>query len=110
MSNNWIKRGLSLLLMAALALPALALDRPFPPATKRAKLTPGVFPSISLNGVARQLSAGARIFNRNNTIDMLGAVSGSNIVVNYTEDAMGYVDRVWILTRDEAAHDLPTMD
>lgn len=110
MSSKWIKRGLCVLLMAAVALPALALDRVFPLTAKRAKMTPGIFPVIALNGTLHQLSAGARIYNRNNTIDMLGSIAGKDIIVNYTEDGMGYVDRVWILTRVEAEQELPTMD
>ena len=109
MSSKWIKRSLCAVLMAAITLPALA-DRPFPPNAQRGTMTLGYFPAITLNGAARQLAAGARIFNRHNTIDMPASVTGSNIVVNYTEDGMGYIDRVWILTRDEAAQDLPTMD
>lgn len=109
MSNKWIQRSLCAVMMAAIALPALA-DRPFPPNARRGAMTLGYFPAITLNGVARQLAAGARIFNRNNTIDMPASITGANIVVNYTEDGMGYIDRVWILTRAEAAQDLPTMD
>ena|SRR5471030_616514 len=109
MSSKWIKRSLCAVLMAAIALPALA-DRPFPPNAQRGAMTLGVFPAITLNGVARQLAAGARIFNRHNTIDMPASITGSNIVVNYTEDGMGNIDRVWMLTREEAAQDLPTMD
>ena len=109
MSSKWIQRSLCAVLMAAITLPALA-ERAFPPNARRGAMTLGYFPAITLNGVARQLAAGARIFNRHNTIDMPASISGANIVVNYTEDGMGYIDRVWILTREEAAQDLPTMD
>jgi len=109
MSSKWIKRSLCALLLAAVTLPALA-DRPFPANAQRGAMTLGVFPAITMNGVARQLSVGARIFNRHNTIDMPETITGNNIVVNYTEDNMGYIDRVWILTREEAAQDLPSMD
>ncbi len=34
---------------------------------------------------------------------MPASVTGSNLVVNYTEDFQGNVDRVWILTAREAA-------
>jgi hypothetical protein len=109
MSSKWIKRSLCAVVMAAITLPALA-DRPFPSNAQRGTMTLGYFPAITLNGVARQLAAGARIFNRRNTIDMPASITGTNIVVNYTEDGTGYIDRVWILTREEAAQDLPTMD
>ena len=96
------------LLAASLSPPALAFDRPFPPNALRGKMTPGYFPDVSIDGKARQLSPSARIFNEDNTIDMPASLRGRDIVVNYTVDAMGGIDRIWILTRDEAARKVPT--
>ncbi|QJD89705.1 hypothetical protein HH213_06055 [Duganella dendranthematis] len=101
-------RKLSALLLAAmLALPAFAIDRPFPANILRGKFTPGYYPDIMLDGKPRQLSPSARIFNQDNRIEMPAAVRGSDIVVNYTVDGMGYIDRIWILTDDEAAQKVP---
>lgn len=101
-------RKLSALLLAAmLALPAFAIDRPFPANILRGKFTPGYFPDIMLDGKPRQLSPSARIFNQDNRIEMPAALRGSDIVVNYTVDGMGYIDRIWILTDDEAAQKVP---
>jgi hypothetical protein len=101
-------RKLSALLLAAmLALPAFAIDRPFPANILRGKFTPGYYPDITLDGKQRQLSPSARIFNQDNRIEMPAAVRGSDIVVNYTVDGMGYIDRIWILTADEAAQKVP---
>lgn len=94
--------------LAGWSASAAAFDRPFPPTALRGKMTPGYFPDISLDGKARRLSPSARIFNEDNTIDMPSSLRGSDIVVNYTVDAMGEIDRVWILTRDEAALKVPT--
>lgn len=88
--------------------PALAFERPFPPNALRGKMTPGYFPDLSIDGKARKLSPSARIFNEENTIDMPSSLRGKDIVVNYTVDAMGDIDRIWILTRDEAARKVPT--
>ncbi|HEX5342874.1 MAG TPA: hypothetical protein VFX55_10295 [Duganella sp.] len=101
-------RSISLILAAALALPALAIDRPFPANVLRGKFTPGYFPDITLDGKARQLSPAARIFNEENRIEMPAAVRGKDLVVNYTVDAMGNIDRIWILTAEEAAQKVPT--
>lgn len=90
------------------ASPAQAFERPFPPEALRGKMTPGAFPDVSIDGKARRLSPSARIFNQENTIDMPGSLRGRDIVVNYTVDAMGNIDRIWILTRDEAAQKVPT--
>lgn len=101
-------RSISLILAAALALPALAIDRPFPANVLRGKFTPGYFPDITLDGKARQLSPAARIFNEENRIEMPAAVRGKDLVVNYTVDSMGNIDRIWILTAEEAAQKVPT--
>jgi hypothetical protein len=107
-----MRRLSSLLLAATLtamsAWPAFAIDRPFPANILRGKFTPGYFPDITLDGKPRQLSPSARIFNQDNGIDMPAAVRGTDLVVNYTVDAMGYIDRIWILTADEAAQTVPT--
>ncbi|WP_363498358.1 hypothetical protein [Burkholderia sp. LMU1-1-1.1] len=99
---------LGALLTASLAPPALAFERPFPPDVLRGKMTPGYFPDVGIDGKARKLSPSARIFNQENTIDMPSSVRGKDIVVNYTVDAMGEIDRIWILTGDEAARKIPT--
>ena len=101
-------RLIALLLAAALALPALAIDRPFPANILRGKFTPGYFPDITMDGKARQLSPAARIFDEDNRIEMPAAVRGKDLVVNYTVDSMGNIDRIWILTAEEAAQKVPT--
>ena len=103
-----MSRLLALLCAALIALPALAFDRPFPPTTLRGKMTPGYYPDITIDGKARKLTPSARIFNQDNTIEMPASLRGSNIVVNYTVDGLGDIDRVWILTADEAALKVPT--
>ncbi|MRX10062.1 hypothetical protein GJ697_19680 [Pseudoduganella sp. FT25W] len=102
-----MRRLFALLLTLMMALPALAIDRPFPANILRGKFTPGYFPDITLDGKPRQLSPSARIFNQDNRIEMPAAVRGADLVVNYTVDGMGYVDRIWILTADEAAQPVP---
>jgi len=94
-----------------LALPALAdVDlRPFPANALRGKMTPGYFPDLAMDGKARQFAPSARIFNEDNMSEVPASLRGSDIVVNYTEDAMGQINRVWILTKEEAAQTLPTM-
>ena len=70
-------------------------------------MTPAVFPAIIINDKERTLTAGARIWNQNNTIDMPAAIRGTKLPVNYTEIENGQIDRVWILTPDEAKVALP---
>jgi len=98
-----IQRLLITGLLALLATSAFAFERPFPAITKRGTLSLGTFPEIVLNGQARLMSTAGRIFNQQNLIQMPASISDSNLVVNYTEDFQGNVDRVWILTEQEAA-------
>lgn len=105
----WLKRLLIGLLAAAVALPALAFERPFPPNAKRGKMTPAYYPEILIDGKSRQLAPSSRIFNRDNLIEMPASLRGKDIVVNYAEDGLGNIDRIWILTRDEADQKLPAV-
>ena len=91
----------------ALAAPAHALDRLFPPQTKRGEMSNVDFPTVKINGTERKLAAGAWIRNENNTIDMPVTLRGRQFVVNYTENPEGDINRVWILSPAEASVPLP---
>ncbi|MDB5838220.1 MAG: hypothetical protein JWQ23_172 [Herminiimonas sp.] len=91
--------GLALILSI---LPAYAFERLFPPIAKRGTLSTEDYPTITINGKVRQLSAGAWIRNENNTIDMPASLRGRRFVVNFTENNQGEIDRVWILSPTEA--------
>jgi hypothetical protein len=93
--------------LALLALPALA-GRPFPADALRGKMTLGYFPDLTMNGKARRFSPGARIFTEDNLSQVPASLGSSEFVVNYTVDGMGQINRVWILTQEEAAQTLPT--
>lgn len=79
-----------------------AFERPFPPGTKRGVMTPANHPQIILDGKNRHLAPGARIWNQDNLIEMPASLRGSELPVRFTEDARGDIDRVWILTPEEA--------
>ena len=96
-----------IVLALTLAAPAHALDRLFPPQTKRGEMSNVDFPTVRINGTERRLSAGAWIKNENNTIDMPVTLRGRQFTVNYTEDNEGNVSRVWILSPAEASVPLP---
>jgi hypothetical protein len=81
---------------------ATAFERPFPAATKRGIMTPAPHPIVVIDGQNRQLAPGARIWNQDNLIEMPAALRGSNLPVRYTLDSQGDVDRIWILTPEEA--------
>lgn len=96
----------TLLSLAASALLApwsgRAAGRDIPAEAKRGTLTPGWFPDILLDGKPRRLAPAARIFNQDNLIEVPAALRGRDLAVCYTENADGDVDRVWLLTPEEA--------
>lgn len=83
------------------------LERPFPANALRGTMTPAYFPEVLIDGKSRQLAPSARIFNQENLIEMPAALRGSDLVVNYTVDSWGNIDRIWILNKDETARKLP---
>ena len=96
-------RFLSCMLLAAVSLPALAFERPFPAETKNGKLTITAYPQIMVDGKARLLSGGARIWSTDNLTVVPNALGGGTYMVAYTEDMEGAIDRVWLLTAEEVA-------
>ncbi len=103
----WTQRFLIACVFFTAAMSAQAFDRPFPPTVKRGVMTPAVSPAIIINDKPRRMTVGARIWNQKNMIEMPAAIRGSQMTVNYTEISSGEIDRVWILTADEARIALP---
>jgi hypothetical protein len=86
--------------------PASAFERPFPPNIKRGTMKPDLFPTIVIDGKPRILTAGARIWNTDNMIEMPASLPSQYMVVNYTENDESQIDRVWILNSEEASRSL----
>lgn len=103
----WLRRLLVSFLLTVTTLTAFAFERPFPTGAKRGTMTPAVYPQIVINEKTRTLSPGARIWNQRNTIDMPSSIRGEDMVVHYTENQAGQIDRVWILTAQEIARPAP---
>jgi hypothetical protein len=104
----WAQRFLISFLLAVVTLSAQAFERPFPQIAKRGVMSPAPYPAIVIDGKQRTLSAGARIWNQDNMIEMPAALRGSGFAVNYTENDQGEIDRVWILTTEEMRRPAPT--
>lgn len=102
----WRRPFLIVFLSVLAVLPAHAFERPFPQNVQRGTLSPAPHPEIVLNGRLRHLAAGARIWNQDNLIEMPASLRGNDLPVNYTENAEGEIDRVWILNADEASQPL----
>jgi hypothetical protein len=95
-------------LWAALLLPlaALAQDplpRHFSATTLRGELTVTSPPEVLLNGRASRLAPGVRIRGTNNLLLLSGALVGQRLTVHYTQDSLGQMLDVWLITATEAA-------
>ncbi|MBC3863880.1 hypothetical protein H8K32_17370 [Undibacterium jejuense] len=93
--------------LTASSFAQVAADRQFPPNAKRGILDMSNYPNITMDGYPRRLAPSSRIFAVNNLIVMPATLSGSNIVVHYTENSFRDIDKVWILTKSEIAKGLP---
>ncbi len=76
--------------------------RQFPASALRGTLVVTAPPVVSLDGLTDKLSPSARIRAENNMIAMSGSLVGQKLLVNYTRDAAGLVNEVWVLTEPEA--------
>ena len=77
--------------------------RNFPIGTLRGKFMVLNTPEILLDGQNERLAPGARIRSAQQMLVMPAAITGQNLLVNYTRDAAGLVREVWILTPEEAS-------
>ena len=102
-----VQRLLIGLILSSTALSASAFERPFPDIAKRGTMSPGEHPAIIIDGKVRHLSAGGRIWNTDNLIQMPSSFPKGSYVVNYTESFQGDIDRIWILSREEAKKPAP---
>lgn len=81
---------------------AAAGGRTFPIGTLRGSFMVVNPPEIRLDGQPERLAPGARIRSAERMLVTPAAVTGQNLLVNYTRDPAGLVQQVWILTPDEA--------
>ena len=102
-----IQKLIACLLLALTALSAAAIDRLFPANAKRGTISFENYPTVTIDGTARNLSAGLRIWNTNNLTQVQASYTGMSFIGNYTEDSMGQVNRIWILTAAELAKPAP---
>ena len=89
-----------------IALSATAVDRWFPVNAKRGVASFVAYPKLTIDGKERKAAPGLRIWNTANRIQFRSDTKGDKVIINYTEDAYKYIDRIWILTPQEAAKPL----
>lgn len=95
-------KHLLLVLSLAFVMPtALAFERTFPESARRAMLRMGTFPMVTLDTDNKQLSVAIRIWNQYNILVLPAHMEATEMIVNYTEDFDGNINRIWILNEEE---------
>ena len=74
----------------------------FPVGAKRGVANFSTYPKLYIDDVERKTAPGLRIWNTMNRIQFHPEIKGENVTINYTEDALHAIDRIWILTPREA--------
>lgn len=94
-------------LMSVFSVHAMQFERKFPEDVKRGKLTTTALAQLLIDGKLRVDSPALRIFNQDNSISTISSIDVRNVVINYVENEIGEIVRVWILTAEEARQALP---
>ncbi len=76
--------------------------RNFPVGTLRGSFMVVNAPQITLDSNPEQMAPGGHIFSATRMLVTPASITGQNLLVNYTRDAAGMVNNVWILTPGEA--------
>lgn len=92
----------TLLLTAAAAAHAQAVQREFPAKALRGTMVVVQPPLVSMDDRATRFAPGARILDSTNKLVMSSTLVNQELVVNYTLDQRGQVHQVWLLTEAEA--------
>lgn len=92
----------TLLLTAAAAAHAQAVQREFPAKALRGTMVVVQPPLVAMDDRATRFAPGARILDSTNKLVMSSALVNQELVVNYTLDQRGQVHQVWLLTEAEA--------
>jgi hypothetical protein len=93
----------TVLAIASIAAPAYAQLRSIPDDAKRGQMRFIREMVVEIDGAQARLSPGAQIRNTDNRLLLPSALPQDSLLVKYIVDASGQVQRVWILTQEEAA-------
>lgn len=100
---NW---RIKLSLLSALLIfctVAVADERIFPAQTKRGKLTVSDRVEVIIDGKIRNTRPSTRIYDENDLIVQVSSVYVKNAPINYTENDLGDIEKIWLLTALEAS-------
>lgn len=86
---------------------AMQIERTFPPEVKRGKLSTTDLAELVIDGKLRMYSPGLRIYSEDNLTLTIASVDVRNIIINYVENEFGEIQKIWVLTAEEARQPLP---
>lgn len=86
---------------------AMQIERTFPPEVKRGKLSTTDLAELVIDGKLRDYSPGLRIYSEDNLTLTIASVDVRNIIINYVENEFGEIQKIWVLTAEEASQPLP---
>lgn len=96
---------LAVLASFVIASASHAIERPFPANATFGKFSPSAFSAtgaIVIDGKSYALSAGTQIRDWHNRIIFPKSLSGPDVAILYQKSHEGQIQRIWILTNDEA--------
>lgn len=97
-------------LVQSFALAQVINPREFPQGTKRGVLNMSNFPDILIDGKVRQTLPGTRYYNKENILELPNYLEGKYIIINYLENHLGEIEKIWILTDEERTKVLPKVE
>ncbi|MFZ6770977.1 hypothetical protein ACO0LM_28305 [Undibacterium sp. Di26W] len=109
-----VRRGLMALMLAGVSLGSVAQttgqvtdERSFPTNTKRGVLNMSKYPDVIMDGKIRYTVPATRFYDAQNMLILPTYLTGNYIIVNYTDNDFGELQKIWVLTADERKRVLP---
>ncbi|MFC0351516.1 hypothetical protein [Undibacterium danionis] len=100
---TWLFASFSLIFSAN----AMQVERMFPEGIKRGKLSTTALAELVIDGKLRQSAIGIRIYSEDNLTVTPASVDVNNVVIYYLENEFGEIQKIWILTAEEASKPIP---
>lgn len=92
---------------ASVSTQAMQIERPFPEGIKRGKLSTTALAELVIDGKLRHPSAAIRIYSEDNLIVTQASVYVRDAVIYYLQNDFGEIEKIWILSREEASKPIP---
>lgn len=89
-------------LMACFAMHAMAEGREFPVNAKRGKLSVTAMADLVIDGKLKLSTSATKIYSEEGLMITSSALQAFNSPVNYTINEFGEIEKLWLLTAEEA--------